>query len=30
MNKKNRGIFSPGSRVRLTSGPNGETRVTKL
>ena len=30
MNKKNRGIFTPGSRVRLTSGPNGETRVTKL
>jgi outer membrane lipoprotein SlyB len=30
MNKKNRGIFSPGSRVRLTSGPNGETRVNKV
>jgi len=30
MNKKNRGIFSPGSRVRLTSGPNGETRVNKI
>jgi len=30
MNKKNRGIFTPGSRVRLTSGPNGETRVNKI
>ena len=30
MNKKNRGVFSPGSRVRLTSGPNGETRVNKI
>ena len=30
MNKKNRGIFTPGSRVRLTSGPNGETRVNKV
>ena len=30
MNKKNRGIFSPGSLVRLTSGPNGETRVNKI
>jgi len=30
MKKKNRGIFSPGSRVRLTSGPNGETRVNKI
>jgi outer membrane lipoprotein SlyB len=30
MNKKNRGIFTPGNRVRLMSGPNGETRVTKV
>ena len=30
MNKKNRGIFTPGDRVRLTSGPNGETRVNKI
>lgn len=30
MNKKNRGIFTPGDRVRMTSGPNGETRVNKL
>jgi outer membrane lipoprotein SlyB len=30
MNKKNRGIFTPGSRVRMTSGPNGETRVNKV
>jgi outer membrane lipoprotein SlyB len=30
MNKKNRGIFSPGSRARLPPGPNGETRVNKI
>ncbi len=30
MNKKNRGIFTPGDRVRMTSGPNGETRVNKV
>ena len=30
MNKKNRGIFTPGDRVRMTSGPNGETRVNKM
>jgi outer membrane lipoprotein SlyB len=30
MNKKNRGIFTPGDRVRMTSGPNGETRVNKI
>ena len=30
MNKKNRGIFTPGNRVRMTSGPNGETRVNKI
>lgn len=30
MDKKNRGIFTPGDRVRMTSGPNGETRVNKV
>jgi outer membrane lipoprotein SlyB len=30
MNKKNRGIFTPGDRVRLMSGPNGQTRVNKI
>jgi outer membrane lipoprotein SlyB len=30
MNKKNRGIFTPGDRVRMASGPNGETRVKKV
>ncbi len=30
MKKKNRGIFTPGDRVRMTSGPNGETRVNKV
>ena len=30
MNKKNRGIFAPGDRVRMMSGPNGQTRVNKL
>jgi len=30
MNKKNRGIFTPGDRVRMTTGPNGETRVNKV
>lgn len=30
MNKKNRGIFTPGDRVRMMSGPNGQTRVNKL
>ena len=30
MNKKNRGIFTPGDRVRLMSGPNGQTRVNKV
>ncbi len=30
MNKKNRGVFTPGDRVRMTSGPNGETRVNKV
>ena len=30
MNRKNRGIFTPGDRVRMTSGPNGETRVNKV
>jgi len=30
MDKHNRGIFTPGDRVRMTSGPNGETRVKKV
>ena len=30
MNKKNRGIFAPGDRVRIMSGPNGQTRVNKM
>ena len=30
MNKNNRGIFTPGNRVRMTTGPNGETRVNKV
>lgn len=30
MNKKNRGIFTPGDRVRMMSGPNGQTRVNKI
>jgi outer membrane lipoprotein SlyB len=30
MNKKNRGIYTSGDRVRMTSGPNGETRVNKV
>ena len=30
MNKKNRGVFTPGNRVRMTTGPNGETRVNKV
>jgi outer membrane lipoprotein SlyB len=30
MNKKNRGIFTPGDRVRMMSGPNGQTKVTKV
>lgn len=29
MDKKNRGVFTPGDRVRMMSGPNGETRVNK-
>ena len=30
MDKKNRGIFTPGDRVRMMSGRNGETRVNKV
>ncbi len=30
MDKHNRGIFTPGDRVRMMSGPNGETRVNKV
>lgn len=30
MDKKNRGIYTPGDRVRLMSGPNGQTKVTKV
>ena len=30
MDKKNRGIFTPGDRVRMMSGRNGETRVNKI
>jgi outer membrane lipoprotein SlyB len=30
MNKKNRAIYTPGDNVRLMSGPNGQTKVTKV
>jgi outer membrane lipoprotein SlyB len=30
MNKRNRAIYTPGDRVRMMSGPGGETRVNKL
>ncbi len=30
MKKRSKVVFSPGDKVRLTSGPNGETRVTKV
>lgn len=30
MNRKNRAIYTPGDRVRLMSGPNGQTKVTKV
>ena len=30
MEKKNRGIYTPGDRVRMMSGPNGRTKVTKV
>jgi outer membrane lipoprotein SlyB len=30
MNKKNRAIYKPGDRVRMMSGPNGQTKVTKV
>jgi outer membrane lipoprotein SlyB len=30
MNKKNRAIYTPGDRVRIMSGPNGQTKVTKV
>ena len=29
MNKRNRAIYTPGDRVRMMSGPNGQTKVTK-
>ena len=30
MNKKNRAIYTPGDRVRMMSGANGQTKVTKV
>ncbi len=30
MNKKNRGIFTPGDRVRMMSGRDGQTNVNKV
>jgi hypothetical protein len=30
MNKKNRAIYKAGDRVRMMSGPNGQTKVTKV
>lgn len=30
MNKRNRAIYTPGDRVRMMSGPNGQTKVTKV
>ena len=30
MNKKNRALYKPGDRVRMMSGPNGQTKVTKM
>ena len=30
MNKSNRAIYTPGDRVRMMSGPNGQTKVTKV
>ena len=30
MKKRSKVVFSPGDKVRLTSGPNGETRVNKV
>ena len=30
MNKKNRAIYTSGDRVRMMSGPNGQTKVTKV
>ena len=30
MNKRNRAIYKPGDRVRMMSGPNGQTKVTKV
>jgi outer membrane lipoprotein SlyB len=30
MNKKNRAIYTPGDKVRMMSGPNGQTKVTKV
>ena len=30
MNKRSRAIYTPGDRVRMMSGPNGQTKVTKV
>jgi outer membrane lipoprotein SlyB len=30
MDKKNRALYTPGDRVRMMSGPNGQTKVTKV
>lgn len=30
MKKRSKVVFSPGDRVRLTSGPNGETKVNRV
>jgi len=30
MDKRNRAIYTPGDRVRMMSGPNGQTKVTKV
>jgi outer membrane lipoprotein SlyB len=30
MEKKSRAVYAPGDRVRMMSGPNGQTKVTKV
>jgi outer membrane lipoprotein SlyB len=30
MKKRSKVVFSPGDKVRLTSGPNGETKVSRV
>jgi outer membrane lipoprotein SlyB len=30
MDKRSRAIYTPGDRVRMMSGPNGQTKVTKV